>query len=53
VGLSIRWYGTGEVLSKGSGLVLVSVSIRWCATSGVLCELEHKVVCGQWSALRA
>ena len=26
----------------------VSLSIRRYAASGVLCELEHKVVCGQW-----
>ena len=26
----------------------VSVSIRRYATSGVLCELGHKVVCDQW-----
>ena len=34
VDLSIRWYATGEVPSKDSGLVLVSVSITWYATSG-------------------
>ena len=35
MGLSIRWYATGEVPSKDSGSVLVSVSIRRYATSGV------------------